>query len=1212
MVAGAPGDDELGSTSGAAYVFVRSGDTWNQQAKLLAADGQSSDKFGASVAIDRDTVVVGSAFDDDFGSSSGSAYVFVRSGDAWTQQAKLLASDGFISDVFGTSVAISGDTVVVGAPGHDVSRPGMRRRDSAGAAYVFVRSGDSWSQQAELTVRDPLREFGTSVAIDGDVVVVGDDQDGEKGGFAGAAHVYVRKNGTWRQHDKLTPDPESDNDRFGTSVAISDGTVMAGTPREDGVGSDEGAVYVFEFSNTAPVAASEAYTVDEGATLRVGIPVTNVFSSDPGSLQRTIADARSGDTIYFDFDIFDFIAPLGPLVIDKDLTIVGPGVNSLFIAVGPTFIISADAKVKIFGMEMVGRSVSSPGGVIRNFGTLTLTNVLVNGGTAGHSGLHLKGGGIYNTGTLNLVNSTVRGNTAFAGGGGIFNDGGTVNITNSTFRENFGGAILNEAGGTVNVTSSTISGSTTSAGAAGGGIRNVSGTVNMKNVTISGNVSGNVSASGIDNRSGGTVNVNNSTITGNGIAGRFTPLVATGGGIANVGTVNMSNTIVAGNSATTGSDISGTVNSQGFNLVGDTAGSSGLGAAGDLQNVSAQLGPLQYNGGPTKTHGLLSTSLAIDAGSVSFLGLPCEAKDQRGAARPVDGPDADTDPVCDIGAFEFGGAGPFTPDEADAPKVGVLFNDTDTDRDPLMAVLVSDVSNGTDLGGVTYVHSGDENTADSFTYRATDGAAESGVVTVNITVRPVNDGPTAVDDGGTVDEGGTVSVLDSGQSSLLANDSDPEGDNLAVNTTPVSGPGHGAVILSGDGTFSYTHDASETTGDNFVYQVCDDGTPSQCTDGTVNITVNPINEAPTAVDDSTSVNEGGTVTTLTVPGGNTVLGNDTDPEGQTLTVDTTPVSGPFHGSLVLSGDGRFIYTHDAGEDTGDSFTYRACDPGTPPLCDTATAPRGGTVRVLDSGEASLLANDVDPDGPDLRMVTSPARNPIHGQVRLTGDGTFHYTHDGGSSTGDNFGYTICDFGSPNFCSSATVTITVIEACIFPTPIVKTGWNLIGWSCDDPGNPGDIATSLGVSSTNGLVRLLAWDADSQSFTQSFRSDRPFNNLAQLTKFVGYWLFFQAPTGTSLPQEAIPITGTAGAAPVCTFPTTIVKAGWNVIGWACLDPGVPQDIAGQLGVTSTAGLVRFLEWDADSQSFTRSFRSDRPFNNLTQLTQWAGYWLFYQPP
>ena len=536
----------------------------------------------------------------------------------------------------------------------------------------------------------------------------------------------------------------------------------------------------------------------------------------------------------------------------------------------------------------------------------------------GHTALHIKGGAIYNKGILNVVNSTLRGASAHAGGGAIFNDGGTVNITNGTLHQNFGGAVLNEGGGTVNVTDSAISASTKALNATGGGgITNVSGTVNLKNVTISGNES----ASGIDNRSGGAVNINNSTITGNGIAAQFTPVVATGGGIANVGTVSMSNTIVAGNTATTHSDISGPVNSQGSNLVGNTAGSSGLTGA-DLQNVSAQLGPLQFNGGPTKTHALLSASPAIDSGNASTPST-CEATDQRGAARPVDGPDADTNAVCDIGAYEFGAAGPFSSENASVPGIGVLFNDSDADRDLLMAVLVSDAIHGTltlhDPGGVTYVHSGDENTADSFTYKATDGAVESGGVTVNITVTPVNDGP----------------------------------------------------IASGD---------------------------------------------------------------------------------------------------------------------------------------SAAVARGGIVTALDSGETSLLANDVDHDGPNLKAL-GPSSNPKHGFAVISGDGTFAYTHSGDQSTGDDFLYTICDQGSPSLCTTATVTIKVIEGCTFPTNIVKAAWNLIAWACDNPGNPGDIAASLGVSSTNGLVRILEWDATWQSFTKSYRSDRPFNTLTALTKWNGYWLFHE---------------------------------------------------------------------------------------------------------
>jgi len=115
IVVGAQGDDDNGTGSGSAYLFMRTGLTWTQQAKLTASDAAASDHFGNSVAIAGDTIVVGAIFDDDSGTESGSAYVFTRAGTTWTEQAKLTASDGAANDWFGTSVAIAGDTIVVGA-----------------------------------------------------------------------------------------------------------------------------------------------------------------------------------------------------------------------------------------------------------------------------------------------------------------------------------------------------------------------------------------------------------------------------------------------------------------------------------------------------------------------------------------------------------------------------------------------------------------------------------------------------------------------------------------------------------------------------------------------------------------------------------------------------------------------------------------------------------------------------------------------------------------------------------------------------------------------------------------------------------------------------------------------------------------------------------------------------------------------------------------
>ena len=136
--------------AGAAYVFTRSGTSWSQQAELTASDAAANDNFGSSVALSGDTALVG-AYDKTVGGKrgAGAAYVFTRSGTSWSQQAELTASDAAAGDWFGNSVALSGDTALVGAYGKTVGG-----QNSAGAAYVFTRSGTSWSQQAELSAAD--------------------------------------------------------------------------------------------------------------------------------------------------------------------------------------------------------------------------------------------------------------------------------------------------------------------------------------------------------------------------------------------------------------------------------------------------------------------------------------------------------------------------------------------------------------------------------------------------------------------------------------------------------------------------------------------------------------------------------------------------------------------------------------------------------------------------------------------------------------------------------------------------------------------------------------------------------------------------------------------------------------------------------------------------------------------------------------------------
>ena len=284
------------SDSGAAYVFVRSGVTWSQQAYLKASNTDAYDSFGMKVAVSGDTVVVGASGEssnatgvngiqsDNSSASSGAAYVFVRSGGTWSQQAYLKASntsifDGTVSqlDFFGSSVAVSGDTAVVGASGESSNATGVGGDQSnnssaqSGAAYVFIRSGGTWSQQAYLKASntDASDGFGASVTVSGDTVVVGASsedsnatgvggvQSNNSASGSGAAYVFIRSGGTWSQQSYLKASNTDASDGFGTSVAVSGATVVVGASGEDsgadGVGSDQsangtaaaGAAYVF-------------------------------------------------------------------------------------------------------------------------------------------------------------------------------------------------------------------------------------------------------------------------------------------------------------------------------------------------------------------------------------------------------------------------------------------------------------------------------------------------------------------------------------------------------------------------------------------------------------------------------------------------------------------------------------------------------------------------------------------------------------------------------------------------------------------------------------------------------------------------------------------------------------------------------------------------------------------------------------------------------
>lgn len=251
MVIGARFDSTTASQAGAAYVYVLSGTTWTQQAVLLANDGAAVDKFGYSVAISEDTIVVGAYQDDTAFSNGGSAYVFVRNGTTWTQQQKLTPSDGTADDEFGNAVGITGEFIVVGS--HLANLPG---NSDAGSAYCFRRNGTVWTQTQKLIPLGGVELgdlFGESVAVSGSKIAVGAAGDDTPETRAGSVYVFTESGGglyTFQQ--ELTISNGTNGDNFGNSVALEGNTLVAGA-REDSpiVGQPAyGSAYVFEFNGS--------------------------------------------------------------------------------------------------------------------------------------------------------------------------------------------------------------------------------------------------------------------------------------------------------------------------------------------------------------------------------------------------------------------------------------------------------------------------------------------------------------------------------------------------------------------------------------------------------------------------------------------------------------------------------------------------------------------------------------------------------------------------------------------------------------------------------------------------------------------------------------------------------------------------------------------------------------------------------------------------
>ena len=359
-----------------------------------------------------------------------------------------------------------------------------------------------------------------------------------------------------------------------------------------------------------------------------------------------------------------------------------------------------------------------------------------------------------------------------------------------------------------------------------------------------------------------------------------------------------------------------------------------------------------------------------------------------------------------------------TTDEDTAVNITVLSNDSDVDGDTITVDSITPPSNGTAVlngdDSLTYTPNADINGFDSFTYTISDGNGGSDTATVNITITPVNDDPVATDDTDTTNEDTAITLT------VLANDSDLDGDTLTVSST--TSPSQGAVVINGDNTVTYTPNAEYNGSDSFTYTISDGngGTDS----ATVNITITPVNDVPTALDD-TAVTDEDTPTTITV------LSNDSDVDGDSLTVES--VTAPANGTAVINLDNSITYTPNADYNGADSFTYTVNDGNG----DTDTATVTLTITAVNDNPVTgddavvtpedvpitiaVLANDSDIDGDSLS--TASVAQPPNGTTTINPDSSITYSPDASFFGTDTFFYTVSDGQGGTDTGQVDVTIT---------------------------------------------------------------------------------------------------------------------------------------------------------------------------------------------
>ena len=320
-IVGARYDDDAGNSSGSAYIFRRTQAGWIQDAKLTAGDAAELDFFGSSVSISGDYAIVGAPWaDHDAGTNSGSASVFKRTETGWIEEAKLTAGDAAESDHFGKSVSISGDYAIVGAPW-------------AGFASVFRRTESGWVEEAKLTASDAARgdSFGGAVSISGDYAIVGDRYDDDVGNSSGSAYIFRRTQAGWIQEAKLTASDAAERDNFGDAVSISGDYAIIGAESDDDAGINSGSAYLFRRTQTvwiqdAKLTASDGAALDDFGS---AVSITDNYAM--------VGAPRNDDAGYESGSVYVYVTRPETPAIPMDASACGGGTGSWEMLAGETF-----------------------------------------------------------------------------------------------------------------------------------------------------------------------------------------------------------------------------------------------------------------------------------------------------------------------------------------------------------------------------------------------------------------------------------------------------------------------------------------------------------------------------------------------------------------------------------------------------------------------------------------------------------------------------------------------------------------------------------------------------------------------------------------------------------------------------------------------------------------------------------------------------------